>query len=368
MSRLALFLATSGHSGVDRVMKNLIVEFASRGHGVDLLRIENHGPHLETVPEGVRLVPLGTSHVNGSLWPLVRYLRRERPTALLVDKDKLNRLALWARRIARVPTRVAVRMGTTVSENLARRSWLQRQVQYFSIRHFYPWAEAIIVPSQGAARDLALVGRLPLERIRVIPSPVVTADLARLAAGPVDHPWFSDGADPVILGVGELCVRKDFSTLIRAFAFLRKRKSARLVILGEGRQREQLEELAMELGIGKDVSLPGFVSNPYAFMARAAMFVLSSRCEGSPVVLMEALATGCPAVSTDCPSGPREILQDGTFGSLVPVGDVAALARAMERTLDHRPAVESLKTAAAPYSVSASAEGYLAALGLGKPE
>jgi glycosyltransferase involved in cell wall biosynthesis len=366
MSHLAIFLATSGHSGVDRVMKNLIGEFALRGHRVDLLRIDNHGPNLETIPEGVRLVPLGIAHVNGSLRPLVRYLRKERPAALLVDKDKLNRRALWARRLSGVPTRVAVRMGTTVSENLARRGWLQRQVQYFSIRHFYPWADSIIVPSKGAARDLAQVGRLPLERIRAIPSPVVTADLESLASHLVDHPWFCDGEPPVILGAGELCERKDFSTLIRAFASLRRKKRARLVILGEGRQREKLQELVRELGICEDVSLPGFVSNPYAFMARAAMFVLCSRCEGSPVVLMEALATGCPAVSTDCPSGPREILKDGKFGPLVPIGDVAALARAMERTLDHPFSPETLKAAAAPYSVSASADGYLAALGLGE--
>jgi glycosyltransferase involved in cell wall biosynthesis len=288
--------------------------------------------------------------------------------ALLSDKDKVNRTALWARRTAGVSTRVVVRTGTTVSRDLATHAWWQRQVQRFSMRRFYPWADGIVVPSRGAALDLAEVSGLAPQRIRVIPNPIVTPALAELAQASVDHPWLQfpvqSPAIPVILGVGELCARKDFGTLICAFALVRRERPARLVILGKGRQRETLEALARELGVGADVSLPGFVHNPYPYMKRASVFVLSSVYEGFGNVLVEALATGTPVVATDCPSGPREILEDGRYGHLVPVGDVQGLARGILDTLAHPPEPALLAQAAEPYRVEGSATRYLATLGI----
>jgi glycosyltransferase involved in cell wall biosynthesis len=295
-------------------------------------------------------------------------LKRKCPQALLTDKDRVNRVALWARHLASVPTKVAVRIGTTVSENLARRSWFHRRLQYYSIGHFYPWAHAIIVPSHGVAEDLARIMRVSIAKIRVVPSPVVSGFLEQMAAEPVNLSWLSHSGSAVILGVGELCERKDFSTLIRAFAKVRQERSSRLIILGEGRQRERLGKLVRDLGLNSDVYFPGFVTNPYAYMKKAALFVLSSRCEGAPVVLIEALALGLPVVSTDCPSGPREILEDGKIGPLVPVGDVGALAQAILKTLDNRPDPEILKNAAQRYSVASSASQYLEILGFSEKQ
>jgi glycosyltransferase involved in cell wall biosynthesis len=238
-------------------------------------------------------------------------------------------------------------------------------LQYFSIRHFYPWADAVIVPSEGAARDLAAASSLPLDRIRVLPSPVVHRRILELANQPVPHPWFEADSPPVILAVGELCARKDFVTLISAFAKMHHRRPSRLVILGEGRQQKHLLDLARKLGIGSEVSLPGFVTNPFAYMRKAALFALSSRCEGAPVVLMEALAVGAPVISTDCPSGPREILQGGRLGPLVPVGDVDAMAKALVSVLDKPLQAEMLRAAAERYSVESSADRYLSVLGFG---
>jgi len=364
--QLAIFLATSGHSGVDRVMNNLMGEFAARGIAVDLLRIANHGPYLEAPLPGMRFVELGSSHVNSSLPPLVRYLKRERPQALLTDKDRVNRLALWARRLAGVSTRVVVRIGTTVSKNLERRSPWARWSQYNSMRWFYPWADAIIVPSQGAARDLANISGIPLDRIRVVPNPIVTPALFKLAELRSTQEGLAPDHQPVILGVGELSARKGFTTLIKAFSKVRQSRPCRLLILGEGRQRSRLEALIAQLGLEDDVEMPGFVKNPYAYMAKADLLVVSSDCEGFGNVLAEALAVGLPVVSTDCPSGPREILQDGRFGPLIPVGDVHALARAMLATLDNPMDAELLRSAAKPFSVAASASQYLAALGFSR--
>lgn len=360
---LAVFAATSGHSGVDRVLANLVPAIARLGLAVDVLGVEGHGPAFETLPPGVRRLPLGAAHVTTAIPALVRYLRRERPTALLSDKDRVNRAALLARSLARVPTRVGVRLGTTVSVNLASRGAVERRVQTASMRWLYPAADAILVPSAGAADDLAAHAGLPRGRIRVVPSPILTPRMLALAGEAPAHPWFSDAGPPVILGVGELSERKDFATLLRAFARLRAERPCRLVILGEGRRRGELEALAAELGVAADFALAGFVANPYPCMARAAAFALASRWEGMPVVLIEALALGTPCVACDCPSGPREVLQGGTVGGLVPVGDDLALAAALAAQLDAPTPAERSRAAVASYTDEGSARAYLAALG-----
>jgi len=344
-------------------MKHLIGEFARRGLSVDLLRIRNHGPYFDPPGDSVAVVSLGAAHINSSLVPLVRYLRRARPKALLCDKDRVNRIALWARHIARVPTRVAVRIGTTVSVQLATRSPWVRWWQLFSMRRFYPWADAVIFPSDGAASDFAALTGFSPKRLHAIPNAVVDPELSRLSQEAPEHPWLAGKGPPLILGAGELCARKDFATLIRAFARGQARRPSRLMILGEGRQRRNLEGLAQALGVGDKVALPGFVTNPYAYMARAMVFVLSSLWEGSPNVVVEAMAVGTPVVCTDCPSGPREILKGGTYGPLVSVGNYEALARAIEETLEHPPDPAVLKEAAARYNVVTSASRYLEVLG-----
>jgi glycosyltransferase involved in cell wall biosynthesis len=336
---------------------------ASRGTAVDLLRVQGHGPVLDPVPDGVRVIDLGSRHVYGCLLPLARYLRRERPHALLADKDRVNRTALLARWLAGVPLRLVLRSGTTISVDLASRGVVDRWLQRNSMRFLYRHADAVVVPSRGAAHDLATFAALPLDHIRVVANPVVTPDLAEWAAKPPPHPWFDEQV-PVVLGVGELSERKDFATLVRAFARLRRDRRCRLVILGDGRRRDELLGLAGRLGISDDFALPGFVPNPYAAMARAAAFALTSRWEGLGIVLVEALALGTPSVACDCPSGPREVLADGAYGPLVPVGDDAALASALARLLDDPPARELVQLAARPYHVDESARAYLEVLGL----
>jgi glycosyltransferase involved in cell wall biosynthesis len=202
------------------------------------------------------------------------------------------------------------------------------------ISWFYPWADRITAVSEGVADDLAQAAGIPRERIQVIYNPVVTPEFKAKTEAPLDHPWFAPGEPPVVVGAGRLTIQKDFPALIRAFARVRQARPARLLILGEGEERSALEAVVRQLGVERDVSLPGFVSNPYPYMRRAALFVLSSRWEGLPGVLIEAMYCGARLVATDCPSGPREILADGRYGQLVPVGDVAALADAVRAGLD----------------------------------
>ncbi len=218
--------------------------------------------------------------------------------------------------------------------------------------------DAIIGVSDEAGDDLSRVARIPRQRITTIYNPIVTPELPTLAKAPLDHPWFRPGALPVILGAGRLVDQKDFPMLIRAFVRVRQQRLARLVILGEGEQRGELEAVAVALAVAEDVALPGFAANPFAWMSRADVFVLSSTWEGLGNVVAEALACGCPVVSTDCPAGPSEILQEGTFGSLVPVGDDAALAMAIIATLDSPLPRERLVERGMWFSVERAAEQY----------
>jgi glycosyltransferase involved in cell wall biosynthesis len=366
--RIACFFSTSGHSGVDRAAKHLIPALARRGYRVDLLKVRRHGPHLDAIPDGVTVVDLGSRHTYACVPALVRYLRRERPAVMLSDKDRVNRTALLAgliaRRLAGVPTRLVFSSGTTISIDLATRGALERWVQRTSMGRLYPFADQVIVTSAGVADDMARYTGLARERIRVVPSPVVPASLFTEALARPDHPWLGRSDVPLILGAGELCGRKDFETLLRAFARVRAQCPCRLMILGQGRARERLLALASELGVAEDVALPGFVAEPYTFMAHADLFAFTSRWEGLGFVIIEALAVGTPVVSTDCPSGPREILQDGRIGPLVPVGDAVALAAAMLQTLDAPPPEALLRDAARPYEIEASTDAYLDAMRL----
>ena len=362
--RLAVLLSFSGQGGVERMVMNLVEGFAARGVGVDLVAIRADGMPRVELPQNVRIVDLETRHSALAVWPLVCYLRSRRPVALLAAKDRAIRAAVLARAISGVRCRIVGRLGTNLSAALESRSGFVRGMRILPIRLMYRWVDHLVCVSKGVREDTLHLARIPLERASVIRNPVVSKRIDELAKCPVDHPWAKDPSVPMIVAAGRLTPQKDFPTLIRAFAALRTRQAARLVILGEGRERARLLQLARDLDVAADVALPGFAPNPYAWMARARLFVLSSAWEGSPNVLTEALALGVPSVATDCPSGPRELLADGRWGPLVPVGDPSALADAMEHVLRSPLSPELLRAAVFEYARDASAASYLKVLGL----
>ena len=362
-ARLAVLVSFSGYGGVERMVVNLLQGFVAHGLTVDLLTIRARSAHLQNLPPAVRIVDLGVSHSTLVLPALVRYLKRERPLALLAAKDRAIRAAALARRLVGTDMHLVGRLGTHLSAALQGKGLLQRWLRYQPMRWIYPLVDQLIAVSQGVAEDILAITSLPPERVTVVRNPVVTPRLLAMARENVPHPWFNDAGAPVILGAGRLTRQKDFATLIRAFAELRRHSTARLVILGEGRQRPALQALAARLSVANAVDLPGFVENPYAYMAKAAVFALSSAWEGSPNVLTEALAVGTPVVATDCPSGPREILNQGRYGPLVPVGDVTGLAQAILDVLNNPPEPSFLQAAVEDYSLENSTCGYLKVLG-----
>ncbi len=365
LQRIAVLASFSGAGGVERMLLNLCCGLAEQGRTVDLLTIRTDSPHLQALPAGVRRIDLGTDHTLGAVVPLARYLRAERPAVLLAAKDRAGRAAVLARRLAGVATPIVMRLGTNLGAALASRHPLVRRLRRLAVRRSWRAIEHIIAVSEGVADDTAAVARYPRERISVVRNPVITPKLIAQAALPCPHPWLDTAAQqaaPVILGVGRLERQKDFPTLVRAFATLRTGRRCRLVLLGEGAWRGRLMAEAAAGGVADDVDLPGFQPNPYPFLASARLFALSSAWEGSPNVLTEAMALGTPVVATDCPSGPREILADGRFGPLVPVGDAPALAAAMAAVLDDPPPPSALRQAVDRYRAETSARAYAAVL------
>jgi len=374
-------------------MLNLIAGFLAQGRTVDLVLCQAKGVYLGEIPAGAKMIELRATGSIQSRWhaamgnrgkipallrpvllarkiapeiarirSLQHYLQQARPDIILSALTYANLVALWAKRLSgtRVPVviseRIALSNYCTASSNA--RKWRWRYLPDM-VRHTYPDADAVVAVSEHVANDLVCSIGLDRQSVSTVYNPVVDDTLRTRAHQALAHPWFTPGAAPVVLSAGRLTEQKDFATLLHAFARLRAVREARLVILGEGRLRKKLEALAEHLGIRADVDLPGFVENPFKYMARASVLVLSSRYEGLPGVLIQALACGCPVISTDCPGGSREILAEGRYGTLVDVGDTAGIAAAILETLDNPTPTDRLRQRADDFTVAHSVSNYL---------
>ena len=331
---ITLFLPSLEGGGAQRVFVELANEFVALGLRVNLALASAHGPYLEEISDGVRVIDFRASGVLQSLPKLARHLRSERPDVMLSGLDHANIIAMLARVAAGHGTRCVISMRSVPTavyrESRSVRGWLLLQL----IKVAYPFADAIVANSEAVASDLSQLLRITQSRLHIVYNPLNTAWIEKASREEVDHSWCAAGAPPIVLGVGSLGVLKDFQTLIRAFSIVRSIRVCRLVILGEGPQREDLERLIYELGLERDVHLAGFVGNPFAWMRRATVFVSSSLTEGCPNALMQALACGTSVISTDCVGGSAEVLQSGKWGHLVAVGDYRAMADAIAKTLE----------------------------------
>ena len=355
--KIALFVGTLEGGGAERAMLDIGRGLAHRGYVVDLVLMQSTGPYLEDVPDSVRVVSLNSYGLLATLPALMNYLRRWRPSVLLSTLSTCNTAALLARLQLRRCLPVIVRQASHFSTDRASRS-LRGRVALAVERALWRFADAVVTNSRAGADDVKRIAPRISPRVRVIPNPVVWPDLRALAAEPVDHPWLRDDDVPVVLTAGRLNPVKNHAALLRAFALVAIERTARFVIIGEGAERDRLLALAGELGIADRVDLPGFQRNPFAWMARARVFVMSSLFEGSPNVLVQAMACGTTVVSTDCPGGTREILGDGAWGALTPVGDHRALAAAISDAMDNPMAPGDLIERANDFSAESSVNGY----------
>lgn len=358
--RISLFIPSLRGGGAERVTVLLANGLVDKGYKVDLITCQGGGAYVTDVDSRINLITLGASRVTTALFPLFKYLIRVKPYALISAMGHANVVAILAKVISKSSAKVLVVEHNTFSR--AATSFKSRLLKHF-IKILYPFADYIAGVSKGVVEDFTKSIKISKNKIHVLYNPVVSTRLEELMSREPHHPWFLDDGDPVFVGIGRLTEQKDFESLINAFAIVNKSRKSRLVIFGEGELRTQLESQVSRLSLDERISLPGFVSNPFCHLRSSATFVLSSRWEGLPTVLIEALACGVSVVSTDCPSGPEEILEGGKWGYLVPVGDVQALASAMIQSLDN-PRTEGVAIRAAEYSSEKAVARYPQLLGV----
>jgi len=355
----AFFLPNLHGGGAEKMALALVRGFASCGVRCRLVlanALSDYGPQ-----DDLEIVDLGCRRLALAGLALAGWLQRERPPWLLAGMTQSNCLALGTRMLCRTTTRIIVRQENVISQVAKMPHSAFTGLCLRLVPHLYPRADAIIAISNGVAHDLAAFARLPPSRIRTIYNPACPTE--RELLGPLaNHRWLGPGKDrPVVVAAGRLTGVKDFHSAIRAFALLRSKRPVRLIILGQGPLKSDLAALAGSLGCAADVDLAGFHPEPCAVMRGCDLFLLSSLSEGFGNVLVEALACGLRIVSTDCPGGPGEILDHGTYGRLVPVGDPAAMAAAMLAALDE-PASPLARRRAVAFSQRTIAAQHLQAI------
>lgn len=359
--RIAILLPDLRPGGAERMRVQMAHEWLARGCEIEFVLRQAQGELLSLVPEGATVVDLGAERFRNAFWPLVRYLKERSPDVLLAAMWPLTTLSLVAAQLARYKGRVIVSDHTTLSHSPQTDTPVRKVIFRSTVRTTYPWAVARIGVSKGVCDDLAELAGLPRSMFTVIHNPAAVKPApATNGASPL---CMSNGSVKQVLAVGRLGPEKDFGLLLRAFDKLRHRIPSHLTILGEGGERSSLEALVDELGLDGMVSLPGSVLDTSPFYSAADLFVLSSRFEGFGNVIVEALSHGVPVVSTDCPSGPREILCDGRYGILVPLGDAAALAEGMVRAIKEPMESGELRARAADFHPARIADEYLRVMG-----
>ena len=328
------------------------------------------------IPSAVNLIDLGikfdlrTKYLLSLLLKLIDYLRTNQPTVVLSHLPCINAVTMLAKFLSRASCPIVLVENTLPYMRLIAQEDKNKKVGSIGVilnqltYWTYPQSDKVVAASSGIANELEKTFKLAKDKIEVIYNPVVSPEILEKSQQEVKHLWFQENEVPIFLAVGRLAPQKDFKTLLYSFAKVRSQKVSRLVILGEGEQRSALEALIRKLNLDNDVDLPGFVDNPYAYMNKAHALVLSSVWEVLPTVLIEALACGCAVISTDCDHGPREILAEGQYGALVPVGDINALADAMINTIAQSPDRQALQAYAQKFSIKSSTDRYKEVLAL----
>jgi glycosyltransferase involved in cell wall biosynthesis len=357
ITHIAFVLPNLAGGGAERVALHIARRLVELGHRVDFVLMEATGQLLERLPPEIRVVDLKAARIRNAVCPLVRYLRCERPDVIQARMWPVTIAAIVAKLIARSSARLIVSDHTQLSLHYGGSRSAMHALKW-SVRLFYPLADVRVVVSHGAAADLARLSGVSLDQFQVIYNPLPQTEVnPELASEPA---W--GGVGDRIIAIGNLKAEKNHKLLIDAFARLRRGREARLMIVGEGALREELLELAEQLGVAEDVVLSGFVLDPQRLLTSADLFVLSSDYEGFGNVLIEAMHAGVPVVSTDCPSGPAEILQGGKYGPLVPCNDPASLADAMKTALQSPVSGHVLRSRAEEISGSAAIDRYVALL------
>lgn len=363
--RIANFIPSLSGGGAERVVINLCASFPRDEVQPVLIAGSLTGPFVDNIDGDVEVVDLKCANIRHTIGPLRDYVKQANLDLLISHLSHANIATLWAlRKLHKLNQKqdlglpkIAVVEHMTMSAYRGKK-WRDRFIRPLA-RRLYKSADQIVAVSNAAARDLEQQLRLPPASVTTIYNPVVSPHIHESRLEPLQHPFVDQHSEPLILAVGRLSEQKDYPTLIQAFAQLQSAVPSRLAILGDGEERSSIETLINKLGVADRVCLVGFTENPYQWMQRADLYVLSSRWEALPTVLIEAMACGCNVVSTDCPSGPAEILGDHFAHRLTPCGDPSALATAIKQALDDPLDSAAVIKQASQFDFTTAARGYI---------
>ena len=349
--------------GLQRVMITLTNGLKRRGFNVRVVTFNATGPLRDTLDDKIHVRDFAVPNVRyrNSLIPLIRFFERDDSDVFI--SSLFNEPVMFAHALTRSKSKMILTIhGSARNEiKVERRKFARITASLFS-RILYKRADAIVAVSNGVKDEILIDKSIDPNKVHVIYNPVITGDYSAMINEPTGHPWLDDRAFPIIMSVGRLYASKGNDVLIRAFHILKKEVNARLMIIGDGEEMANLKSLTKELDLENDVLFAGFQKNPFAFMAKADLVALASRTEGFPLILAEAMFCGASVVSTDCPSGPREILEDGRYGALVKVDDVQGLADAIKHALGHPTDKETLRRRSLEFSEDAALDKYVSLL------
>lgn len=362
--RILILLPHLHGGGAERLHILLANHWHAQGIKVEFALMQKRGDLFGLLSDGIGIVDLGADRIRKVILPLARYLRKARPDIVLAAMWPLTSAAVLSWRLAGKRGRLYLSDHIQLSISCVQELQISPRYLRAVMRHTYPAASGLIAVSEGVKQDMCRLGGFADSQVRVIYNPAATGVSPQPEPKSVRQKLWGASFDYHILAAGRLKAQKDHSTLIRAFAKLPIALNAKLTILGEGGLQTELERLVRQLGLQDRVAMPGFVVDIYPWYCSADLFVLSSKWEGFGNVIVEALECGIPVVSTDCQSGPAEILENGHYGRLVPVRDVDALADAMIASLNEAPDRESLMNRARDFSVERISDEYLNYFGL----
>jgi len=313
------------------MLRDLANYYAAQGYAVDFVLGTGQTFFEDSLSKEINRIYLDATRAAACVVPLSKYLKNQKPDLIITGLEQNNVALCIAQRLAKYNGKVVLTTHTLLSTE-AKRSGVRNRFTLFLASLLYKKASLIAPVSEGVKQDMIKTLKLSSGSVTVVKN-TVSIDIKRLSKEPVDNPWFAVRQPPVILSVGRLSYEKNLSSMIRAFDLVRKEIPCNLLLLGEGPERSNLTELVSRLNLTEHVQMPGRESNPFKYMSKCAVFVMSSRYEGMPSSLIEAMICGAPVVSTDCPTGPSEIISESRPGKLVPVDDDQALAKAIIETI-----------------------------------
>ena len=358
MKELTILIPSLRGGGLEKSILTLACEIEKRGFDLDFVVVNTIKSAYEVSPS-LNFINLNTSRILFAIFPLVKYLRKAKPRVLVSAGTPLNSIAVIARWISGYPKRLILGERNHLSSIVKNSNRFRDKLRPFFVKYLYPKADLIVAVSKSVAEDVVDAGDLDKNKVLIIHNIFDVDNIIAQAKEPIGLSWLDEQNIPTLVNVGRLNLQKDQATLLKAFALVRDKKPCQLIILGEGEERSSLEQLTKDLNISNDIYMPGFVDNPYSYMLRANMLILSSAWEGLPGVLVEALACGTSIVSTDCPGGASEILKNGKYGTLVKPGDPDQIAKAILTVLEKPMATEVLIHRARDFSLKKIIPEYL---------